>query len=631
MRATSTKPPLAGKRSRKSKTRVRAQRRAEVFEMIATGEPLPRTLEALIRLVESEVDELHGSVLLKGSDGKHLAFCAGPSLPADFNLRLGHVAIGPQGGCCGTAAWRGEPVFVGDMQTSELCIGYRELARVYGLRSCWSTPIFTAEGEVAATFALYSQTVREPTAEEMELVATATHIASIALERSRAEQLNRELARTDWLTGLPNRRHFNEHLAELVESSRRTSSSFALALLDLDGFKGINDAFGHNAGDLLLKTVAARLMVAFPDIGIFRLGGDEFTLLIPVEEGEPIEERLQSIIDLMREPVKLEGYERLNSASMGVALFPHHATEADELMRKADIALYRAKSAGRDRFEFYTPAMAASVIANSEFRHEAARAIEADEFLLYYQPVVDIRGMQPRLAGFEALLRWEHPQRGLLTPHHFSAIFDDATLSFDIGALVSSTAIGQMAAWRRRGLDFRAMAINVTTANFSSSRFVNAVLEGLALTELAPQHLCIEVTEGMFLGRGSERTLDCLERLHRAGIRIALDDFGTGFACLTNLRSMPIDHIKIDRSFITGIETDRANRAIVEGLVGIAHSLDLLVVAEGVEERSQLHEAQRLGCDLIQGYLMGRPMHPSQVPAFALEFEQNWPSSRKIA
>lgn len=431
-------------------------------------------------------------------------------------------------------------------------------------------------------------------------------------------------AHTDALTGLPNRKRFVSHLAAKVRTFGAQGASFALCLLDLDGFKDLNDSFGHDAGDRFLQVVASRLVELLgTEIAVARLGGDEFTLIIPSEpKSLTLLNMLEDVVETLRMPIEIEGYQRRCSASIGVTMFPSEAAEPSELMKNADIALYRAKARGRDRYELFDPEMAKAVALRTALRQEAETGLENGEFLLFFQPIVDITSSKPALKGFEALLRWRHPSLGLVGPGRFGELFDDPGLCAEIGRAVSRMAIDQGAEWRAKGLEFEKIAINVTSADLRSEQFGPSLLENIRAAKLEPHHFCIEVTEGMFLGRGSERIFAALEWLHNAGLKIALDDFGTGFASLTHLKSLPIDRIKIDRSFVDKIEQDRANSAIVHGLIRIAHSLDLLVTAEGIETQSQLHELTRFGCDQAQGYLIAKPMPPSRVAHFMSRFQE---------
>jgi diguanylate cyclase (GGDEF)-like protein len=564
--------------------------RAEVFELIARDEPLRATLDALVRLAEAELDGLRGAILLSDADNTRLFLGAAPSLPA------GRQADGP---------WT----------------DFRDMARAHGVHACWSTPIVAHSGRVVGTFALHAAAPRGPTAEEREVIRIAAHIAGIAIARARSDAHDEFLARHDALTHLPNRLYMNEQLARLTTGPDAAGQPFALALLDLDGFKELNDLLGHYAGDLALQEVARRLREAFRDMAIARLGGDEFALIIPAVEIGALEPVLDAVLEVLRQPISIAGREWRSSASVGVARFPGDAVRPSELLKQADIALYRAKGRGRDCFELFDPAMSAAIARGAMLRQEAAEALRSGGFQLYFQPIIDVRAVPPFLIGFETLLRWRHPELGLLSPAQFMEVFDDTRLAARIGAFVSSQSIAQMGAWRAEGLPFRALSFNITAADLRSQTFPQTLLAAIEAAGVEADRIVIEVTEGMFLGRGSERTLEALSQLYAAGFKIALDDFGTGFASLSHLRDLSITYIKIDRSFITGIAT-ASNSAIIDGVVRIAHSLGLGVGAEGVETPGQLEAVRRLGCDFVQGHLIGEPMPAWEVPAFVARFGQ---------
>lgn len=441
----------------------------------------------------------------------------------------------------------------------------------------------------------------------------------------RAERLLWTEARTDTLTGLPNRLHFTELLANEIAISEKTGASFAVAILDLDGFKLMNDSLGHEAGDALLTFVAKKLVELLgEELIVARLGGDEFTLIIPnADDNSYLTEILDKVVSALREPVTIGASDHRCSASIGVSIFAKHAYRATDLLKNADIALYRAKSRGRDRFEVFDPSMAIAIAQRATLNQQVERALRRQEFRLFFQPIVDAPGTRKsRITGMEALLRWQHPEWGLVAPGRFSDVFDDAALCKAIGRFVVQSAIDQASDWNRLGLQFQKIAINVTAADFQSDGVGSSILQMIQNAQLETQNFCIEVTEGMFLGRGNDLIRASLVKLHEAGLKIALDDFGTGFASLTHLKSLPIDRIKIDRSFVEQIEHDHANRTIVQGLIQIAHSLGLQVTAEGVETYSQLEELRRFGCDQIQGYLIAKPMHPSHIPYFVAQLEQ---------
>ncbi len=435
-------------------------------------------------------------------------------------------------------------------------------------------------------------------------------------ERKRLELELWKLAKQDSLTGLPNRLQFHEQLEATLQSAKEEGGQFAVGLIDVDRFKETNDILGHAAGDELLKEVGRRLQVAVSSYGqVARLGGDEFAVLMSTD-GSPgaLSAAIDAMFDALRPPITVGGAQHRCTISLGISLYPSDAQGASELLKNADLALYRAKDLGRDRFQFFIPEMRASFERAYQLNRDMQRAVSNGELELYFQPIVSFEATQP--VSFEALLRWNDPRRGVLTPSDFEGIFDDPKAAADIGKWAVGQALQQAASWQRSGLDFGRIAVNVTSADFALGTFADFVCAMLEEAELAPNRLCIEVTERVFLGRGASGVASALQSLHDLGVEIALDDFGTGFASLSHLKKLPIDRLKVDRSFVRDMETNPDNMAIVRTIAHLGQSLGIKVTVEGVESISQLTLLRAMGCDTMQGYLFARPMRSGQVPGF---------------
>jgi diguanylate cyclase (GGDEF)-like protein/PAS domain S-box-containing protein len=437
-----------------------------------------------------------------------------------------------------------------------------------------------------------------------------------------AEARIADLAFKDPLTGLPNRRCFNEHLSALLAEDDPVG---ALVLVDLDHFKDVNDALGHDAGDALLREVGARLAATVrEDDLVARLGGDEFAVILrgrrARDEVVGIAGRLTAAL---REPATFAGHEIHPGASLGVTTFPDDGDEPDQLLKNADIALYRSKASGRRTFCFFELSMRADAVAKLALTGEIRQALERREFGVVYQPVVGIDGRRPH--GFEALLRWHHPSRGLLAPAAFLAVAEDAGLVPALGRAVLDAVVAQIAEWGRRGAMVKTVAINAAAGQLKDPEFADAVLAALDAHAVAITSLEIEITEGVLLTEDA-RVETNIRRLHAAGVRIALDDFGTGFASLTHLKRFPVDVLKIDRSFVAEIDTDPDSAVIARAIVNLAHSLQMEVVAEGIETAAQLRALERLGCDFAQGYFFARP-----GPAPAMSAWLRAPARPKVA
>lgn len=422
------------------------------------------------------------------------------------------------------------------------------------------------------------------------------------------------VADRDSLSGLPNRRRFQEYIETLVAAGADAGQRFHLALLDVDSFKEINDSFGHDEGDLLLQTIAARLSsLAGEHTFISRLGGDEFGLIVADAAETEAQIFLEAALEAVRAPIDIGGSPRRCSSSIGVAVFPDHAGDATGLFKAADMALYHAKFLGRDRCELFHPVLRERVEHRSATLLEVETGLSRDEFRLFYQPIVPADPAKP--ASLEALMRWQHPSRGLVTPAGFGAAFEEPAMRATLGMFMLERVFRDMAALRDAGVALGRVAINLTNSDFRSDAFLDRFFSLCALTGIAPERFCVEVTEGMFLGRDQKRVDGGLRRLHAAGVEVALDDFGTGFASLTHLRQLPIDRLKIDRSFIANIVTTPEDQAIVSGVIAIAHSLGKTVTAEGVETADQLRLLLAMKCDLLQGWYFSKASPVEALPA----------------
>jgi diguanylate cyclase (GGDEF)-like protein len=434
------------------------------------------------------------------------------------------------------------------------------------------------------------------------------------LHRSHAEV--ERLAFRDSLTGLPNRTLFNSQFEKAIQRARKNGTKVGLIMLDLDHFKDVNDTLGHDAGDVLLCSVAQLLTRSYRSTDtVARLGGDEFAIILPdISRREDLIRPTEVLMNLLRHPVEHAGQIFTISASIGGALYPLDDEDAGQLRKNADIALYQAKAAGRNRLITYEPAMRAAVTKRIEMLREVRQGIADGAFVLYYQPVISI---EPEVVtGFEALMRWNHPTRGVLTPDAFMEGFEDPDLAMLLFGVTFDGAFQQMRAWLEQGVEFGRVALNVSAAQFRTSDLAAQIEAKLRHWGVPPERLTIEVTENVYMGWGADVVGDTVRRLHDAGVLIALDDFGTGYASLTHLKQFPIDRLKIDKTFVQ----DTDNQAIVQAVINLGTSLGMKVVAEGVEEAGQLAFLARSGCDQVQGYHFAKPMPAIQIPAFLAKF-----------
>ena len=435
-------------------------------------------------------------------------------------------------------------------------------------------------------------------------------------DRREAEAHIQRLAYRDTLTGLPNRTLFQQTVQLAVETAARRGGQVGLILLDLDHFKDVNDSLGHEVGDALLCSVADRLSAGYRKTDmVARLGGDEFAVILPKVHGpEDLVRPTEKVLELLRHPLEHDGRTLSITASVGVAVYPDGAEDGAQLLKNADIALFQAKAAGRNRIVAYEPEMRYAVERRIEMLREVRVGLTRGEFMLHYQPVVDVGpgGKILSVAGFEALTRWKHPAQGQITPQVFMAAFEDHELSLQLGEATLEGALRQMRAWMDADIEFGRVAVNVSAAQFRTGRLAEAIGEKLAFWNVPADRLCIEVTENVYMGWGAEVVGEAARALHEMGVQVALDDFGTGYASLTHLKSFPIDRLKIDRSFVQGEE----DGAIVRAVATMGARLGMTVIAEGVETAEQLAFLAEAGCGQAQGYHIGRPMPAADVPAY---------------
>ena len=474
----------------------------------------------------------------------------------------------------------------------------------------WAWPVADLEGRVQGVLALRPPFARQPRAEERQAAETLAQVLALALEH---EAISRRLvhqAHHDALTGLPNRVLLEDRLGLALAQARRHGTELALLVLDLDGFKVINDTLGHGAGDQLLQDVADRLARAIrASDTLARLGGDEFAVILhPVPGPQAAARVAEKLLACFQEPFRVDGVPHTVSASMGLAFCPQDGEDGATLLRHADAAMYRAKAKGKGNCQCYTPELQERLQERMELERRLRKALEDREFRLHYQPQFRPDG---RLVGFEALLRWDHPELGMIPPSRFIPVAEECGLILPLGRWVLEEACAQMLRWRAAGAEDLRVAVNVSSIQFSDPGWVETVAQTLTRLGLPPACLELELTESLVMDPGSEAGTR-LRRLQAMGIRLAVDDFGTGYSSLSYLHRLPVGLLKIDQSFVRAFQPGTGERegALLQAIVALARSLGLQVVAEGVETPDQRDFLAELGCDALQGYLLGRPAPP---------------------
>jgi diguanylate cyclase (GGDEF)-like protein len=430
-------------------------------------------------------------------------------------------------------------------------------------------------------------------------------------ERKLDEERIQFLANHDALTSLPNRVMFSEVLNLAIQNARRYNRNFAVLFIDLDRFKNINDTLGHDAGDKLLKEMATRLSetVRSSD-SVARLGGDEFVVLVQeVSEPKQVDAVARKILTALVQPMVMQGQECRVTASIGICMYPSEAQDEHALMKNADIAMYRAKEDGKNNYKFYSEEINIHTFERLALETSLRRGLERNEFFLHYQAKLDLNTQ--KITGVEALIRWQHPDLGIVPPVQFIPLAEETGLIVPIGKWVLNTACAQNVAWQREGLPPLSMAVNLSARQFADEDLVRDVAEALQSTGMKPELLELELTESMVI-QNAERAGRVLAELKKMGLRLAIDDFGVGYSSLTHLKRFPIDTLKVDRSFIRDLPQDAEDKAITEAIIAMGKSLNLKVVAEGVETLEQQTFLHDHNCDEMQGFYFSKPIAGDQ-------------------
>ena len=415
------------------------------------------------------------------------------------------------------------------------------------------------------------------------------------------------LAHFDHLTGLPNRMLFGDRLMQACRDALRNNALVGLMFVDVDRFKQVNDSFGHGFGDVLLNAIAVRLKNSARDSDtVARLGGDEFAILMDNLNGaEDTKVIAQRIVDSMQEPLQILGHTLSISVSIGITIFPTDDTDVTVLLTKADTAMYDAKSSGRNGYRSYAPGLSMYNPEQLSLETELRSAVKNNEFVLHYQPKINLNSGE--VIGVEALIRWQHPTRGLLSPVHFIPLAEESGLIVEIGYWVLRQACIQHCQWNEAGLPHIHVAINISALQFSKGGFLDTVRSVIAETGINPRYIEIELTESMLM-QNAASTLEILNELKMIGVRLSIDDFGTGYSNLSYLKKFPIDCLKIDQSFIRDIDTTPVNESIVRAIVALANSMSMETIAEGTESESELDVVKRCLCDGAQGFHYAKPL-----------------------
>ena len=573
----------------------------EVLEAVACGEPLVAVADLLCRRAEALAPEAVCTILSVDAEGL-LHPLAAPSLPLAYSSAIDNQPIGPRGGSCGTAAFRNEPVIVTDIGSDPLWQDYRALAEPLGLRACWSSPICDRDGRVVATFAFYYRTCRGPDAMESSIVQTCVHLCAIAIAHERTRQHNHRLAYFDVLTGLPNRGHFNELLDRFISMDE----PFGLLLADIDHLKLINDTVGHTFGDMLIRTVAARIAECHPSLTACRLGGDEFAVLVAdCGSDDDLEDVATRMLMAVRGLIRVGDQTVDPHITVGGALFGPDGIDGAALSQNADFALYHAKETRRGGYVRFVPGLRTSMLERANMVRAVDQAMTEKRIVAHYQPIVRLDTAE--IVGLEALARMRMPDGRIAAAGEFHAAMADPRIAWQLTGQMLTQIAGDIRHWLDLGIDFQHVGVNVTTGDFQRGDLEARIVETFERAGVPLRHILLEVNEAVYVGGNDQMVPHAVSALRQRGLLVALDDFGTGFASLTHLLSFPVDIIKIDRSFTARLGSDGASDVVVGSIIDIARKLDMKLVAECIETPEQAQILSELGCVMGQGYLYARP------------------------
>ncbi len=591
---------------------LRAETREELFRLVCEAAMQGDKFTGVVIALEEPGSDFLRIVTNTGSiaDGRQQ------------NDRLATTAAHPAGrGLTGTAFRTGKPCISNDYLAAFQRGTFQNAIGDTATRSGAALPLIN-RGKTVGVLLFISPERNRFTPEFVELLERLAANLSFALEnfdraeeKEKAEEQIRYLATHDSLTNLPNRAMFNQLLSFSLKTAARYQWQCAVLFIDLDRFKVINDSLGHEIGDTLLVEMAARLRagVRASDV-VARLGGDEFMVLLnEISEGTHVSELARHLLSVLGKPIELSGQECRVTASIGIAMFPDDGTDEQSLMKHADIAMYHAKAEGKNAVRFFSHKIKTQAIGRLTIEAGLRHALERQEFCLHYQPKLDVATR--KIAGVEALLRWAHPEMGLLPPVQFIPLAEETGLIVPIGRWVLQTACAQNMAWQRAGLPPMSMAVNVSPRQFSDENLLHDIDTALAVSGMDPKLLQIEITESMVM-LNVEQAIKILDAIQSRGVRLAIDDFGTGYSSMSTLKRFPIDTIKIDRSFVRELPHNSEDKAIAQAIISMGKALGLTIVAEGVETIEQDDFLRDHACDEIQGFLFSKPVSADEIAEF---------------
>jgi len=597
----------------------------EILGKIAIGKQYQDTLNDLCRTAESMLSNSVASIMLFDDKKESLVVKAAPNIPIEAINALNGLIPGEHSGSCGTAVFKGLPQFVCDTREDIRWskTSFQDFASAFGIDACWSMPIRGDKDSVIGSFALSSMEKRKPHKFHKKLLETCAGIVAIILKREAEEEKLHHMAHYDELTQLPNRILFSDRFTQAVAHSKRTNNMLAVCFLDLDNFKPVNDNYGHEVGDKLLIEVAARIKKTLREEDtVSRQGGDEFALLLgDIASIAQCEEAIGRILKVLAQPYLIDDVTHKISASIGISIYPLENVDLDTLIRHADQAMYLAKLSGKNQQRLFSTSDHEQTINDQGKLQEIKQALAQKDFQLYFQPKVNMKTGE--VFGTEALIRWIHPEKGLIPPLDFLPFVGGSDLEIQIGGWVINEALKQLNDWQQQGIKLE-VSINISSHHLQSTAFFDQLNEALdKYPNVSSQSLQLEILESSSLG-DIETISGIIKSCQNVlGVKVALDDFGTGYSSLTHMKNLSADTIKIDQTFVRDLLDDPNDYSIIEGIIGLAKAFNREVIAEGVETTNHGLMLLVMGCSEAQGYGISRPLTVDGLVSWLADYKPN--------
>jgi diguanylate cyclase (GGDEF)-like protein len=597
----------------------------EVLRLLALGKPLPDILWKIAEQTNSKLPGRYCSIMLVDEERRVFSNGASPLFPESYIKAIENSPIDHPGMYASRAVLSKEALLIEDIVSDPLWehSRFKETFEANGTKGCWFFPVLSPDHKVIATYSLFSKQAGRPKPYEFVMIKTFVHLTSLAIERKESEMKIHRLAFFDSLTGLYNRSQFAEQFHLSLRRADEDQQKLALLFVDLDQFKWVNDTLGHDAGDQLLIEVASRMRCCVGEEHcLARIGGDEFTILLRnVSSEEEAWNAARCVMNDFQEPVFLLGHEVRITASMGISIYPDHGDSVNELMKQADMSMYRAKAEGRNNVKMYSLSSDDKRYEKFVLKTQLHKALAGRQFVLHYQPRIELKTR--KILSVEALIRWQRPDAGMIAPGIFIPLAEESGFIVPLGEWVMREACRQNKAWQDQGLPAVRMAVNVSAQQFQQESFIYRVKEILSETGMAPEWLEVEITESALMNH-EKSTINKLQQLNQMGIHVSIDDFGTGYSSLNYLKSFEVSALKIDYSFIRDLLEDKKDEAITKMIITLAHNLELEVIGEGVESELQHDFLLQNGCEHAQGFLYSEP-----VSARVMELKLQSTSLRK--